>query len=81
MSVISGRSTNSRDSEKDSDIDGPCDDRKSSAGRKTIADLVSKDPDKRNNRKVGIIAPHAPFETVRNTPADLQYDKFEKDEA
>lgn len=55
------------------------DERKSSAGRKTISEIVRVDPDKRTRRKRGIIAPHAPFDAARS-PVDLQYDKFDKDE-
>lgn len=54
-------------------------DRKSSAGRKTISEIVSQ-PDKRTRRKRGVIAPHAPFDTIRST-VDLNYDKYDKDEA
>lgn len=52
------------------------DDRKSSAGRKTIADLVRIDPNKQQvNKRRAVIAPPVPVDT-----SDLQYEKFAKDE-
>lgn len=63
---------------KDSDTDHYYDERKSSAGRKTISEIVQMDPDKRVRRKRGVIAPHVPLDTTRSL-SDLQYDKYEKD--
>lgn len=75
MSIQSVKSTCSCGKDSDSEV---LDDRKSSAGRKTISDLMQTDPEKRGRRKRGVIAPHAPLDNVR-TSIDLQYDKFEKD--
>ncbi|KAJ8725588.1 hypothetical protein PYW08_003771 [Mythimna loreyi] len=67
--------TKSRWSRADSDTD--CDDRKSSAGRKTISELVQQQQrTKRRRRKSGVIAPHTPTESRLK---DLHYDKYEKD--
>ncbi|CAH2259125.1 jg9980 [Pararge aegeria aegeria] len=77
-SYMSIQSEKSRHSYRDSEVEY-LEDRKSSTGRKTISDLVQTDPDKRRQRKRGIIAPHAPPETGRFS-GDLQYDKFTKDE-
>ncbi|CAH2074102.1 unnamed protein product, partial [Iphiclides podalirius] len=74
MSIQSGKSTGSKDSDSEE-----TDDRKSSAGRKTISDLMQTDPEKRGRRKRGVIAPHAVVDTVRSS-IDLQYEKFEKDD-
>ncbi|XP_045785295.1 cGMP-dependent protein kinase, isozyme 1-like isoform X2 [Maniola jurtina] len=78
-SYMSIQSEKSRHSYRDSEGEGYLNDRKSSTGRKTISDLVQTDPDKRNQRKRGIIAPHAPPEIGRFS-GDLQYEKFVKDE-
>ncbi|CAH0720765.1 unnamed protein product, partial [Brenthis ino] len=75
VSIQSDKSTGSINNFRDSDSD----ERKSSAGRKTISDLVQSDPQKQGRRKRGIIAPHAPFDTGR-LPSDLNYEKFTKDE-
>lgn len=75
ISIQSDKSTGSVNNFRDSDSD----ERKSSAGRKTISDLVQSDPQKQGRRKRGIIAPHAPFDTGR-LPTDLNYEKFTKDE-
>lgn len=77
MSVQSGKSGYSRDSDAEF-----YEDRKSSVGRKTIADLVRappRDPDKRERRKRGVIAPHPTLDVTRSV-IDLQYEKYEKDE-
>lgn len=63
-----------KSSHRDSDS-GVVDDRKSSAGRKTIADLVRVDPFKQERKRRAVIPPPAPIDT-----SDLQYDKYEKDE-
>ncbi|XP_068629325.1 cGMP-dependent protein kinase, isozyme 1-like [Battus philenor] len=76
MSIQSEKSTFSCD--KDSDSDVLDDGRKSSSGRKTISDLMQSEPEKRGRRKRGVIAPHAPLDTVRSS-IDLQYEKFQKD--
>nr|XP_034840640.1 cGMP-dependent protein kinase, isozyme 1-like isoform X2 [Maniola hyperantus] len=76
---MSIQSEKSRNSYRDSEGEGYLNDRKSSTGRKTISDLVQTDPDKRNQRKRGIIAPHVPPEIGRFS-GDLQYEKFVKDE-
>ncbi|XP_052737778.1 cGMP-dependent protein kinase 1-like [Bicyclus anynana] len=77
-SYMSIQSEKSRSSARDSESE--ClEDRKISSGRKTISDLVQTDPNKRSERKRGIIAPHAPLEIGRFS-GDLQYDKFAKDE-
>lgn len=74
MSIQSGKSACS----KDSDSEEP-ENRKSSVGRKTISDLMETDPENRERRKQGIIAPHSALDTVRSS-IDLQYEKFQKDE-
>ncbi|KAL4719222.1 hypothetical protein ACJJTC_010141 [Scirpophaga incertulas] len=63
---------------KDSDIsdDEVLDDRKSSAGRKTIADLVRIDPNKQKRKRRAVVALPGPADT-----SDLQYEKFEKDQS
>lgn len=73
MSIQSRKSNFSRSS------DSEFDERKSSAGRKTISEIVRVDPDKRTRRKRGVIAPHVPLDTSRSL-VDLQYEKYEKDE-
>ena len=78
MSIESEKSSGSYNDHRDSYSEYR-DERKSSAGRKTISDLVQSDPEKRARRKRGIIAPHAPLDAGR-FPTDLNYDKFEKDE-
>lgn len=78
MSIQSEKSSGSYNNLRDSYVDYR-DERKSSAGRKTISDLVQSDPEIRAHRKRGIIAPHAPLDVGRFA-ADLNYDKFEKDE-
>lgn len=53
--------------------------RKSSTGRKTVSDLVQTDPERREQRKRGIIAPQPALESGRSL-TDLNYEKFAKDE-
>ncbi|XP_041977300.1 cGMP-dependent protein kinase, isozyme 1-like isoform X2 [Aricia agestis] len=76
MSIQSEKSSGSYFQDSDCDTNY---DRKSSAGRKTISDLVQNDPEKRVRRKRGVIAPHAPLDNARFL-TDLQYEKFEKDD-
>ncbi|XP_063821702.1 cGMP-dependent protein kinase, isozyme 1-like [Ostrinia nubilalis] len=73
-SAVSQQSRESRSSHMDADS-GVVDDRKSSAGRKTIADLVRIDPNKQERKRRAVIAP-----PVTVDASDLQYDKFEKDQ-
>ncbi|XP_046965323.1 cGMP-dependent protein kinase, isozyme 1-like [Vanessa cardui] len=78
MSIQSEKSITGFSNQRDSDSEN-ADERKSSAGRKTISDLVQTDPEKRARRKRGIIAPHTPLDGER-FPSDLNYEKFTKDE-
>ncbi|XP_072944022.1 cGMP-dependent protein kinase 1-like [Epargyreus clarus] len=78
MSVQSEKSSSSNNQMKDSDSE-TLDERESSAGTKTISEIIANNPEKRERRKRGVIAPHAPHDTVRSY-ADLQYEKFAKDE-
>nr|XP_026495177.1 cGMP-dependent protein kinase, isozyme 1-like [Vanessa tameamea] len=78
MSIQSEKSITDFSNQRDSDSEN-ADERKSSAGRKTISDLVQTDPEKRARRKRGIIAPHTPLDSER-FPTDLNYEKFTKDE-
>ncbi|CAH0701862.1 unnamed protein product [Spodoptera exigua] len=67
-------------SESDTDYPGDVPP-KTSVGRKTISEIVRANPAKRRGRrKSGVIAPHVPADATRLTDAQLQYDKFKKDE-
>ncbi|CAG4981280.1 unnamed protein product [Parnassius apollo] len=76
MSIQSEKSASSFGKDSDSD---EIDTRESSAGRKTISDLMQSNPEKRGRRKRGVIAPLASLDNTRNS-IDLQYEKHEKDE-
>ncbi|KAF9802374.1 hypothetical protein SFRURICE_009056 [Spodoptera frugiperda] len=53
----------------------------SSVGRKTISEIVRVNPvERRGQRKNGVIASHLPVDGTRLNDAQLQYDKFKKDE-
>lgn len=72
-------SVKSKISYRDSEGNLFFEERKSSAGRKTVAELVQNDPDKRVRRKRGVIAPHD-VEDNKRSLSDLQYEKYEKDD-
>ncbi|KAJ2952804.1 hypothetical protein O0L34_g7163 [Tuta absoluta] len=79
LSVHSIKSIASSSKESD-DVEMPEEPRKSSMGRKTVAQLVQASSETGARRKRGVIAPHAPLDTMRSL-TDLSFQKYEKDKA
>ncbi|CAG9783684.1 unnamed protein product [Diatraea saccharalis] len=78
IKIQSSASTSRKSSIKDSDISDNeiLDDRKSSAGRKTISELVRIAPNKHAAKRRAVIPPPIQIDTT-----DLQYEKYEKDQS